>query len=504
MFAVAAAAMILSAQNVAYAQTDPFEQCFIDCAELYSSETDDDAREETVGELSARCRREVPSCHAIDEAAMRAIGDWCGRATRATPRAPEPAPRDAPPASSGTTREPAFCILPDGTTSADEDCGCPAGTYPLAVATHRSVDRLRSLGVPRGHNVFVCANPMALRGAPGSAEAVGDDVAATVAVYNAALRVLCASEEGGDLVADCATAREVFLAIGSSEGPVDLGPVNDAIAALVATDARHDAELANLRAADIEQSRRIDLLVECLTNEDGHEVSYTDSTGVTQTYACPDFLRGSSADAVEAARQEAARIARETAEQVARAEAERVAAAEAERVARETAERVILAEGGHAYVMVQGYGLVTFNPLVYGNVDHGLPWHIGASLTLGVSLGGGWNFHGGFGIGYGVPNINGVTNVGGFINVGLGAVVHPMAMIGFGFIATHRFTPDVFSAHSVYGAYGDVTFRILPESEWTPTLTIRALLGGSPREQGTGWTVQPDGGLMLLFGAAHF
>jgi len=154
--------------------------------------------------------------------------------------------------------------------------------------------------------------------------------------------------------------------------------------------------------------------------------------------------------------------------------------------------------------MLQAYGLVGFNPLTYGNVSYGNVWQLGGELTVGVGLGSGWNFHGGLGVAYGGPNIQGATNVAGEMRIGVGTFVIPELMIGFGFMATHRFLPDVFSADSIYGAYLDGTIRFMPNSEWSPVLTLRVAGGASPREAGRGWDVQPNGLAQILFGVAHF
>jgi hypothetical protein len=90
------------------------------------------------------------------------------------------------------------------------------------------------------------------------------------------------------------------------------------------------------------------------------------------------------------------------------------------------------------------------------------------------------------------------------MRVGLGTFVIPEVMVGFGLFVTHRFTPDVFSADSLYGVYLDGTIRFSPRSEWSPVLTIRLAGGGSPRQVQRGWEIQADGMAQILFGVAHF
>ncbi|MEK7473793.1 MAG: hypothetical protein AAB668_03680, partial [Patescibacteria group bacterium] len=311
--------------------------------------------------------------------------------------------------------------------------------------------------------MFVCYNPLAPRGAPGSADERRSALASTVEAHDVALRALCMPGEDEELAAACTRARQAFLAAGSTDGSVDLSQVMSALEALQETDEELHEEIAGAIDAVSTLSRRVDVVVECFIRGAGHAVSYTDSTGVTQEYPCPDVIAAAS--------ERTLREARETAETIGR------------EAGREAAREEIAHSGGSRtenFAMLMAYGIVTFNPLRYANADHAL-FGIGGELIVGIGLGGGWNVHGSIGLGYGGPDLPDVTNVQGVWRVGFGAWPDPGVMIGFGMLGTHRFRPDVFSVHSVYGPYLDATFRFFPRSQWSPTATIRGFIGASPR-----------------------
>ncbi len=411
---------------------DPFAACLTACDAHVNADAEESEGPVSITDVITQCRS-LEACAATDEAAMASVGRICeGAATRFRARR---GTRDGTPPL-------AACVLPDGSVTTDEGrrrCGCPDGTYPLAASPHRSSDRLRSFDVPRGHSVFVCYNPLAPRGAPGSADERRSALASTVEAHDVALRALCMPGEDEELAAACTRARQAFLAAGATDGSVDLSQVMSALEALQETDEELHEEIAG-------------------------------------------------------ASERTLREARETAETIGR------------EAGREAAREEIAHSGGSRtenFAMLMAYGIVTFNPLRYANADHAL-FGIGGELIVGIGLGGGWNVHGSIGLGYGGPDLPDVTNVQGVWRVGFGAWPDPGVMIGFGMLGTHRFRPDVFSVHSVYGPYLDATFRFFPRSQWSPTATIRGFIGASPRWNGTAWRVDADGGLMALLGLAHF
>lgn len=285
--------------------------CFRGCSALFNSIPEgEDVPTDAV--MYQRCIDEVPACSALTTSAsdLSSVELLCDRLAAA-----ERSRRATPPG---------FCILPDGTGVADEgarNCGCPAGTVPFTAAPWRSDDRMRSFSVPRGHNVFVCANPLALRGAPGSVDERVEALLATVATHDAALRALCGGPEAApdaDLVALCSAARAEFLAAGSETGPVDLGPLITQIENLEsALEDEHavvdhlvdESRIAHGRLDGHDDmigtlSRRVDALTECIMHGEGHQVSYTEgSTGETHSYPCPDILRHASEAIVAQARR---------------------------------------------------------------------------------------------------------------------------------------------------------------------------------------------------------
>jgi len=44
----------------------------------------------------------------------------------------------------------------------------------------------------------------------------------------------------------------------------------------------------------------------------------------------------------------------------------------------------------------------------------------------------------------------------------------------------------------------------MPNSEWSPVLTVRVMAGGSPRQHGSGWGIDPNGAIEAAIGVAHF
>ncbi|MCK9361521.1 hypothetical protein M0Q28_04855 [Patescibacteria group bacterium] len=469
------------------------QACLDACSAYATALSEDD--ESTEDEIIEHCTA-LPACTAVSMTAarLRSAGTICHSVFGRT-RTPVVAPSTA-----RTGDLPGFCILPDGTGVADEGsrrCGCPAGTFPLAVSTHRSSDRLRSLDVPRGHNVFVCANPMALRGSPGSVEERSDALADAVAAHDAALRALCAPVEDEDLVAACARARSEFLALGSSEGPADLGPLISRLEELTEAvelqqrevDQLADESVAHATAIDGHTdmisalSNRVDVLTECIMRGEGHRVSFTEtSTGETHEYECPEILTSARREIVEEARREAGREAREVALQN---------------------------NGGRAFILFQAFGLLAGPEVRYGNAAYGLPWAVGGELTLGIGLGGAWNIQGGLGLGAAFPDVTGVTNAMVEPHLGFG-VMTPLGSdvhfgFGFGGLATLRFLPDGRLAHTIYAVYLEATFRFLAQSEWSPVLTLRGFGGVSPREVSPGnFEVGGAGGGEILIGFGHF
>jgi len=211
----------------------PVGACFAACERLAASLPEDDDTDGNA--LMARCETELPECSALDSTVREALPSFCDRVVghhghgalpyETTPPAPEPPP--------------AFCVLPTG-TDADTGrhrCGCPAGTYPLRVSRERSADRLRSLHVPAGHAVFVCYNPLAAPGTPGSGDERFAAVERAVTDTTAALERLCEPHEGESLPDACARAADRWNTIGSTAGPVDLDPIMHAIEGL-----QHNAE----------------------------------------------------------------------------------------------------------------------------------------------------------------------------------------------------------------------------------------------------------------------
>jgi hypothetical protein len=502
---------VLCVPAIAFAQdagvaTSPFARCANRCSELIASQPEEAATVSEETDLTTQernielCAAQIPECAHLTVEDRRALPALCDSLRHGHHGALsfESSPHATPSPPSG------FCILPDGTSVANASTLCQCGEtapYAVRVSILHSADRLRSLHLPAGHSAWLCINPYALTGAPGSSDARLAEAEQDITEAFAALDELCHPHEGEALSAACARAYEESRALGSGSGPVDLVPILHAIEGLQAnaeaqqevidhlvTDSRalQTATLSNSDAIE-GVSRRLDALSRCLSESAPQdfdiqtEYLHEDGTLEMQTthVHCSEVLAAASHEAIEQAR-----------------------AAAREEVARAVSH--ISVDGGHAFAMLQAYGLVDFNPLTYGNVNYGLTWQVGGELTGGVGLGGGWNFHGGLGIAYGGPNISGATNVAGEARVGIGAFVIPELMIGFGFMATHRFLPDVFSATSLYGGYLDATIRFLPNSEWSPVLTLRLAAGASPRQQGTGWNTQADGLAQILFGIAHF
>lgn len=483
----------------ASAVTSPFGRCATLCSALIDGLPEDLETPSEESDLAIQqrniemCATQIPECGDLTDEDRAALPSLCDSLRRGGHHAVAPAEeRRAPP--------PAFCVMPEGTTrdEASRHCRCPAtAPYAFQVSRHRSA-RLPIEHLRTGDLVFVCMDPYAVHGAPGSSDERLAAMERTLTEADAALRRLCEPHEGEALSTACARAREDFLNLGSAAGPVDLDPIMHAIEGLQANAEEQQHVIDRMIEEDhsrdviLDQhhheiealSRSMSALEECFAYGRSHtfEVQSTDGTPdglVTTTVSCETLMMHASEPLLRQAREAAERAARE-------------------------AISHISVDGGHAFAWLQAYGLVGFNPLTYGNVSYGNIWQIGGELTIGVGLGSGWNFHGGLGIAYGGPNIQGATNVAGEMRIGVGTFVIPELMIGFGFMATHRFLPDVFSADSIYGAYLDGTIRFSPNSEWSPVLTLRVAGGASPRQAGRGWDVQPNGLAQILFGVAHF
>ncbi|MEI7511944.1 MAG: hypothetical protein WCK01_00585 [Candidatus Uhrbacteria bacterium] len=441
----------------------------------------------------ARCENEIPACVALDAPSRAALPALCEslRGVRA-PRAPRAAPR----ASSDT-----YCVMPEGATrdEARARCHC-SGSTPFAFRVDREHSGgLPIVGVGRRDEVFVCVDPFALRGAPGSGGERMRAAERAITEAEAGLRALCAPHAGESLSAACAHARTEFLALGSSDGPVDLAPLREAISAIEAVNRRQDEDidgiregLNDLRETEANDVRDLREAIEDATrghDRDGDHEGHGDH-------------HGDSDDEDEASPPPPRETPRETPHEEPSEATHDDPAPVAPAPSRDVTITVLQRE--NAFVLVQGYGLVGFNPLTYSHHAYGNLWQAGGELTLGVGLGGGWNFHGGIGVAYGGPDISGATNVAGEARLGLGVSIFQELMVGFGLISTHRFLPNVLSASSLYGVYGDAMIRFMPHSDWSPVLTVRVGLGGAPREEGTGWQSQFDGFIQALVGVGHF
>jgi hypothetical protein len=157
-----------------------------------------------------------------------------------------------------------YCIMPDGSGVADDGahrCGCPAGTLPFAVERHRSVDRLRSLGVPRGYAVFACANPMATHGSSDSVET----------------RIVSLPTDLSPLIRQI---ENLASALADEHVLVDR---------LVTTSRTHTGQIADNVTRTEVLSGRLDALSQCIQYGEGRAVTYVEN-GVTRTYTCSEFL----------------------------------------------------------------------------------------------------------------------------------------------------------------------------------------------------------------------
>jgi hypothetical protein len=465
------------------AADDPLGACFIGCAQRMSS-FEEGSGPQTVTEMTNDCRQHVEACRQIDEPAMQRLGNLCDQINAR--RQVEPVESAPAPVRSHTQ---AFCIMTDGTPVDSDSCGCPSGTFPLRVSRERSSDRLRSLGVPRGHVVFVCYNPVARTGTPGSATRASEDTVERLETLETAQRALCAPQDGETMRTACARAREMFHAATTGTGPVDLEPFMRQLENLVETVGQLTTLVNGHTDVISALSGRVDSVIQCVMFGEGHAISYVMNGELAQA-SCRDLLAAVGRQVLDQAR----RIAVEAGRQGAR-----------EELARHPQHEQSEDDPGRAFVMLQGFGLVMFNPLTRSNVSYGNLSAFGFELTIGIALGVGLNAHGGIGIGYGAPDIQGMTNVEGVWRLGLGGFVVPEVMIGAGVTGMHRFTPDVFSAESIYGAYLEADFRFLPREEWSPVLSIRLDAGASPRQQGrNAWGAEANGALHVLFGAMNF
>lgn len=483
MFLVAALAAFSIALTLVptNASAQDLGACFRDC-QAYTEDLPAENATPAMDAIITSCRNDVPTCRDVEEAAMRSVGSWCS--SLMSLRSTSPAPRTSAGNAEG------FCVLPDGTHVTDEAgrrCGCPAGTWPIKVERYRSVDRLRSLGVPPGSVVLLCANSMALQGTPGSPDARVDALAATVAAHDEALRALCAANTDPALTAICTEARRQFLAQGSRVGPVDLGPWFRAVEALteavaaehvlvnqLVTDTRTHATAIEGNTRSISAvSSRLDALTQCIQYGVAvRSVTYTDLNGVTRTYPCREFLAANRRQVVEITRHEGG-------------------------------------AGLRSFVLVQGVGLLAFNQLRYGNTDYGLPRALAAEITLGIGLSRNWHIQVGGAIGGAWPDVAGVTHAFVMPHIGFGAIVsrgHNVHLsLGFGGLAALRFLPDGALAENIYTPYVEALLRFGAQHTWSPVLGFRFFAGVAPHAVGNGTFEVPfTAGGVISIGFGHF
>lgn len=421
------------------------EECFTACAA--HSATVPEATEE---EIIAQCVA-LPQCTAVSMTVgrMRSARTICDTLFGRTPPVVAPLAR-----TPDREPDPMFCILPEGTDrdTAARNCRCPVGFLPLSVMRWRSEDRLRSLGVPPGHDVLVCADPLALRGAPGSVEERSEGL--THADLEPLLRQLENLEE----------------AVEAQQTVVDQ-LVDEADIAHDRLDG-HDATL-------MAQSQRIDVLTECIMRGEGHRITLREvSTGETHEYECPEILAAARRDILEQAREAARQAA-------------------------------LANNGGRAFVLFQGFILVAGPELRYGNAEYDLPWGVGGELALGIGLGGGWYIRGGLGLAAAWPDIAGMTNVMVVPHLGVGTMfpINRDVHLGvtFGGIAPMRFLPNGFLGYNLYGGFLELMLRVPATSEWSFVASVRGFGGVVPREVTPGnFEVGGGGGAEFLLGFGHF
>lgn len=172
-------------------------------------------------------------------------------------------------------------------------------------------------------------------------------------------------------------------------------------------------------------------------------------------------------------------------------------------------------EGSGVHVRLQLFGHIGFSPIhptlaqVRGNLET-LPSGLGFDATVFAPISNGWYVEGGAGLTYDWPDFQPyATNARLWYHAGLSAFVHPVLSIGFGFLGSERFRPNIQSAYSLYGGYLDLTlhFRMRLEgreirgsddvTDPAFVITLRGAAGAAIRPAAA---VAPDGDIQLMAG----
>ncbi|MCE9586609.1 hypothetical protein K8R04_04855 [Candidatus Uhrbacteria bacterium] len=172
-------------------------------------------------------------------------------------------------------------------------------------------------------------------------------------------------------------------------------------------------------------------------------------------------------------------------------------------------------EGWGLHLRIQPFAWIGFTPLhptlaqTRGDVSS-IPFGLGVDFTVFAPLSHGWYLEGGAAIAYDWPEFSPyATNLRLFYHAGLAVYPVPVFSIGFGYLGSDRFRPNLQSAHSFHGGYLDLSLhfhlrveggRIRDSGDVTDPGIVISLRGGFGATFRPAVSPAPDGLIQLLFG----
>lgn len=131
-----------------------------------------------------------------------------------------------------------------------------------------------------------------------------------------------------------------------------------------------------------------------------------------------------------------------------------------------------------------------------------IPYYVGGELDWSPLISAGWNAELGAALGYAGPNTANQTHIQGMYHLGfIGRTGH--VGIGFGGILMERMNMSFASSQTLAGGYLDFILNI-QEHGWSPTLTIRGVLGPVFTFTNQGNFTEVGGSIIAMLGIAHF
>ncbi len=149
----------------------------------------------------------------------------------------------------------------------------------------------------------------------------------------------------------------------------------------------------------------------------------------------------------------------------------------------------------HAFA---GMGLVR----LWNASDAPVPAFVGGEFCWDPSVGEPWIAEVGLGVGYAGPNTGNITHIEMLLHGGMIWRRIDHLGIGFGAILMNRLTDTFNASHVLGGGYGELTLY-LDQYGWSPTISVRGVLGAGYRFTSQGNLLDVDGSGMIMLGIQH-